>query len=86
MVSYRLNGSSLWPHSKRLSGANFMGFSRQLVFGDSNPFNDSFFGPPTTNVTSEAGAPGRAAEGLTSLLIGKFPILESTLPHPTGAR
>jgi len=51
-------------------------FSRQLVLGDSTPFNGSYFGPPTTTVASEAGAPGRAAEGITHVLICGRPVLE----------
>src|SRR6266436_797054 len=76
MVSYRVKATSLRFHSKRLSGANFMGFSRQLVFRDSNPFNGSFFHPSTTTVPSNAGAPGPPAEGTSLVLIGDRLVLE----------
>lgn len=81
MVSYKLKGFPLRSHSKGLSAAHFMGFSRQLVFGESNRFNGSLFGPPTTTVTSEAGGPGTASERIAVVLIGDLPVPESTFPN-----
>jgi hypothetical protein len=55
-----------------------MGFSRHLVFGDSNPSNGSFFSPPTITGISEAGPPCGAAEAISLVLIGRFPVLEQS--------
>jgi hypothetical protein len=63
-----------------------MGFYRQVVFGACNRFNGSFFGTPTTPVPSEAGTPGTAAEGISLVLIGDPPALESTFPNLSRAQ
>jgi len=79
----RLAGALIY---EQLTRDTLMGFPRQLVFGDPNPFNGSFLGPPTTTVTSEAGTPGTAAEGISTVLIGDLPVLELPFPNPKRAQ
>jgi hypothetical protein len=86
MVSYTRTTFLLRLHSKDFREANFAGVFIQLVFGACNPFTGLLQAGPTTNVLLKIGAPRTASDGLSSVLIGDFPVLEPFGPMGGGAR
>jgi hypothetical protein len=63
-----------------------MGVFKQHVFGTSNRFDGPFFDTLTISVPSTEGEPGTASYGLSSVLIGDFPILEPFVPMGGSVR
>jgi len=53
-----------------------MGVFKQCDSGACNPFNGKPWGAPATPVPSKIGAPGAAADGLSSVLIVDLPVPE----------
>ena len=86
MVSYTRSTFLLKPHSKRLAMVDFKGVFTQRVFGACNPFTGLLQAGPTTTVLPKIGASWTASEGLSSVLIGDFPVLEPFVPMGGGAR
>jgi len=60
----------------QIQGLRLMGISYNPVYG---VFKDSFLVTPTNTVPSKTRAPQTASGGLSSVLIGEFPFLESFL-------
>ncbi len=76
MVSYIRTTFLLRLHSKDFSEANFMGVFIRRVFGACNPFTGLLQAGPATTALLKIGAPWTASDGLSSVLIGDFTVLE----------
>lgn len=76
MVSYADQRSATVVIYEQLTRDRLMGFSRQPVFGAPNPSKGFLFGAPLATVPSETGTLGKAAEGISTVLIGDLPALQ----------